>query len=474
MSSAVVGGVSIICPVGCAACSSSSVCSACIDGFSLEGSSCLQCDKTCRTCSLILATECTSCFPGQNLYSGKCLSCSDTLCLNCQNNYEFCLKCKPGYTAVNGVCKACAANCMSCDTAGANYCDINGCLTGFTRLRLDVCGQCLVGCSSCSPTDVSTCLGCLPGTYSSDTNKCTICPSACETCTDASTCQTCKMGYELSGSSCVSACAFPCATCYPNGECQTCFGGYLLTGTSCNSDLSCNTDSSCTNCPLGYSLSSGLCAHCTSSNCLRCNPDTVSECYLCSDGYFLETSTLLCSACSSPCVNCKTSDVCLSCKDGYFMQMVNNEPNGKCGACDSNCATCGGSPTHCLTCPTGSSLDGLKCISNQNIGFKLTFASPTAASPAEELQSFMIVMEEIRLNLGGVLGAPFSTTPELISFTSIVSGSVNVNGVADTSQSSPDETYNSWDNVQPSGGYVGFALVSSSYVANGFTPAESS
>lgn len=114
------------------------------------------------------------------------------------------------------------------------------------------------------------------------------------------------------------------------------------------------------------------------------------------------------------------------------MQMVNNEPNGKCGACDSNCATCGASPTHCLTCPSGSTLDGLKCISNQNIGFQLVFSSATAASPAEELQSFIVIMQEIRLSLGGTLGEPYSTNPDLISFTSVESGSVITNGIVST------------------------------------------
>jgi len=50
----------------------------------------------------------------------------------------------------------------------------------------------------------------------------------------------------------------------------------------------------------------------------------------------------------------------------------------------------------------------------------------------------MVIMEEIRLNIGGVLGAPYSTNPELISFTSVVSGSVVTNGKVSTSQSTPE------------------------------------
>lgn len=46
-----------------------------------------------------------------------------------------------------------------------------------------------------------------------------------------------------------------------------------------------------------------------------------------------------------------------------------------------------------------------------------------------------------------------------------------VSGTCDTSQSSsPSSTYQAISTVQPSGGYPGFSLISTSYVANGFNP----
>jgi hypothetical protein len=74
-----------------------------------------------------------------------------------------------------------------------------------------------------------------------------------------------------------------------------------------------------------------------------------------------------------------------------------------------------------------------------------------------------------------VLGAPFNSNPNLISFATIQSGSVILNGKIDSSQS-PDanSAYGKVGSITPSGGYVGFSLVSSSYVANGFTPSSSS
>lgn len=74
-----------------------------------------------------------------------------------------------------------------------------------------------------------------------------------------------------------------------------------------------------------------------------------------------------------------------------------------------------------------------------------------------------------------MLGAPFNSNPNLISFSTIQSGSVILNGKIDSSKS-PDanSAYGKVGSITPSGGYVGFSLVSSSYVANGFTPSSSS
>lgn len=200
-------------------------------------------------------------------------------------------------------------------------------------------------------------------------------------------------GYELSGTSCVKSCAFPCATCDASLNCLTCFGGYELSGSSCASSVSCNSGSSCTSCPLGYVLNAGTCNQCTANGCLACNFATLNLCKLCKSGMYLITATNLCGTCTSPCSTCQTDTLCTTCVDGYYMQTVNNLDTGKCLACDSNCKTCANNPTSCLSCPTGSSLVGLKCLSTQNIGFGLTFSSPTASSLSSEYQAFMGVIE---------------------------------------------------------------------------------
>lgn len=191
----------------------------------------------------------------------------------------------------------------------------------------------------------------------------------------------------------MKSCAFPCATCDASLNCLTCYGGYSLTGTNCTSTIACNSGSSCTACPLGYVLDAGQCHQCTANGCLSCTFAALAQCKLCSSGMYLDSSTSLCSNCTTPCLTCQTSSICSSCMDGYYMQKVDNLATGKCLACDSNCQTCSGSPTYCLTCPTGSTLVGLKCLTTQNVGFSVTFSSPTAASTAAELQTFMTVLE---------------------------------------------------------------------------------
>lgn len=273
----------------------------------------------------------------------------------------------------------------------------------------------------------------------------------------------------------MKSCPFPCATCDASLNCLTCYGGYSISGTSCVESTSCNSGATCTSCPLGYVLNAGTCTQCTATSCLRCNIATPTLCTLCSSSTYLETSTNLCVACTSPCSSCQTSEICTNCVDGYFMQTLNNLATGTCLSCDSNCATCTTSPTYCLSCPTGSTLNGVKCLSNQNVGFDMVFKSPTTTNATTEYTNFMAVIEDVRLAIAGQLGTTFVANPDLISFKSINSGSVLVSGYIDTSSSSSaNAVAASTSNIQNNGGYVGFSLLSSTYVSNGFTSSSSS
>lgn len=157
------------------------------------------------------------------------------------------------------------------------------------------------------------------------------------------------------------------------------------------------------------------------------------------------------------------------------MQKLINLPIGKCLACNSNCLTCDKSTTFCLSCPVGYSLVAAKCISNQNIGFIITFVRPTASSTAAELQAFQLILGEIRLSLAVIMGSPYNSNSYLISFTTLTTESVIVGGILNIPSSNPKELLNTVsNNVQASAGYGGFSLGSTTFVDNGFSGSGSS
>jgi hypothetical protein len=51
IATAVVGGVAVVCPVGCSVCPTATTCSTCMQGFALQSNTCVKCDKSCSGCS---------------------------------------------------------------------------------------------------------------------------------------------------------------------------------------------------------------------------------------------------------------------------------------------------------------------------------------------------------------------------------------------------------------------------------------
>ena len=82
-------------------------------------------------------------------------------------------------------------------------------------------------------------------------------------------------------------------------------------------------------------------------------------------------------------------------------------------------------------------------------------------------------IEEIRASLAGRLGEPYASNPNLITFTTIVKGSVITGGQIGVDPSLSGNTVLSTANsITPSGGWGTFKLASASYSANGFTPSS--
>ena len=105
----------------------------------------------------------------------------------------------------------------------------------------------------------------------------------------------------------------------------------------------------------------------------------------------------------------------------------------------------------------------------------MTFQSPTASSSASELAAFQMIIEEIRRSLAGRLGSPFNTNPDSISFGSVATGSVIVTGSASVDPASdPNQVLNTAQTITASNTAIGgFSMVSSTYVANGFSSSSS-
>ncbi len=85
----------------------------------------------------------------------------------------------------------------------------------------------------------------------------------------------------------------------------------------------------------------------------------------CNDGYFplssILTTSVVCSACMSNCIECTNNSVCLSCMSPYILSSAN-----ECASqCIASCLTC--SPTNssaCLTCYSGYSLNNSECVNS--------------------------------------------------------------------------------------------------------------
>ena len=65
------------CIATCPALQQQGVClSACTPGFFRQGSQCIECDATCRTCTAGGHQDCTACPPGRFLLNGECRTCA--------------------------------------------------------------------------------------------------------------------------------------------------------------------------------------------------------------------------------------------------------------------------------------------------------------------------------------------------------------------------------------------------------------
>lgn len=284
-------GLTLKCPDNCVSCTSSTNCSICKVGYSLntDTGTCVYCNG-CMTCNPTNSTVCYLCFPPQvyNRTSATCVlpQCTTSNCLQCDIN-GVCTKCMLNYGLINNQCQKCTSlGCRSCST-NVSTCDSGSCMLGYVwyfnpTKNIGVCQPCTTGCIVCSVADLSACSTCSLGYYpqadSNGINRCVTCFTNCNACLNATVCTTCASGYlpSSNGSSCNVICSGNCLTCDQINatKCLTCYAGSTLNTTSntCVVDFSCNSTASCLFCGEGYVLSNGNCIKClnSDSNCIAC------------------------------------------------------------------------------------------------------------------------------------------------------------------------------------------------------------
>lgn len=235
----------ITCPVNCTACSSSSQCTACNNGYNLENGQCVK-------------AECAS---GQLKIGGQCVECVFGGDRDCSTG--------PYYRLTNGTCCKLPVGC-----------------TGFTNFDLS-CTDCQSGYSlqsdgSCKETNCpagtyigsnsATCIACPPGTYTSKANE-----TSCKPCSDL-----------FAGSN--GGTKFICTSCSTTGVC---------TGS--------NSGSGSTSCPTGttYKTNVRICSSNTTTytgcvsddfgrsctNSSQCSRGLCAPCYTSSGQYIAQGST---------------------------------------------------------------------------------------------------------------------------------------------------------------------------------------
>lgn len=167
------------CPEGCAACSSSTKCSSCLNTYGLTDGLCLSCNtEHCQTCEASTDSSgnsvlnCKTCSEKYTLNTDQCGLCPKN-CKECNFNKKFeCKTCKDGYVKTSdGSCKKCPENCEMCIISSNNSVKCTKCISNSYFLQNDgLCKRCeellFPNCQICSSSKLDnklTCERCFSG-----------------------------------------------------------------------------------------------------------------------------------------------------------------------------------------------------------------------------------------------------------------------------------------------------------------------
>uniref|UniRef100_A0A8C6TYA3 Proprotein convertase subtilisin/kexin type 5b n=1 Tax=Neogobius melanostomus TaxID=47308 RepID=A0A8C6TYA3_9GOBI len=392
------------CPENCKKCTSSSICTECKPGTSLQGNKCqMTCDagtyynghrRTCEPCHRACATcagtgieACTKCAEGYILEDWRCVStCSsgyflseqsldngayilmsvscrcDHSCYECLGPGERnCSMCVTGYNLESGACV------VSTICKDGEYTSDKG----FCHLCDATCLQCSgpekEACTQCPPTrvfDDGRCnIRCQKGRYTLD-KECFPCHHTCQECTDAGP-DNCTSCADVHG---VARYLF-------EGECrQSCPEGHFHSAWSrcepCPDDcLTCSSALHCVHCGPRYRLRAGQCVP-----------------LQCSDGEPQSYSNLLHIVdCDKSCLSCTghLPSSCLSCAERRLLDATGHcvwysecpintykDPSGDCQKCHRTCHRCfGPRQDQCFSCNQPHFLLSDTCVLKCPLGF---------------------------------------------------------------------------------------------------------
>ncbi|KAH0576070.1 Cysteine-rich membrane protein 2 [Spironucleus salmonicida] len=320
-------------------------CTDCLDGFfksDVSGkSTCTACSDKCTNCTS--AVTCTACQDGFSVDGNKCVTCEDANCNICSANKNVCTKCNTGYLTVDGKCE------LKC-YQGQSVCAAN-------QICLTTCKTCSENCMTCEVT-VTSCTSCAPG-FTLDRSSCAACSAGCADCTgNKNVCNLCKDGYfGISGvcqscqnnstAQCECSGAANCATCNnaKSGTCGTCIAGYKMSASN-----------TCAECADGYLMVDRVCTKCEKS-CKICY-ESIEKCSICADSYTMSIKQTCEKDCTPVLTNGKAcvGGKAVECDDDYDQITA-----CKCGAA-ANCQECNErNMSTCESCMPGYKLIGGSC-----------------------------------------------------------------------------------------------------------------
>ena len=350
-----------------------SACQTCLDGFVLQGSSCVQtCDigmyadtsatpTRCRYCTASVA-NCDVCSIKE-----KCKACEPTFLLSdivgTSNEYKQCVKTCPAGTfaddrdgdGTNERCTKCGTGCKSCSAAN----DCTDCGAGFYRHdgngdgKYDQCAEC-----KCKAEQYST--GTCKGT---ETDLSTVCKSCtdvnadCLTCTKVTECQKCNSGYYLASQKYLppdyktkkqGKCDDHGWCIVPQGDCQA---AAEAIGVPSSSKMGLIDDRQQKRVVTGCHVDVG-------NNALYYNPKTTTK-----DAK--DNQALICQACSTPpnskCVKCTLGSCASTTQYNDISRCLGSTTKDdacpECSSAMANCVQCIDSK-HCTKCAAGTHLSG--------------------------------------------------------------------------------------------------------------------